>query len=870
MHDSVAARRLEATVAATDRPAIGARVDPLVLPSRQIVGILAQLVVLLAVVERFQIENQAFLRLAMMTVGGFAVHYFLPLRHRLPFFVALSGDGITMVLGLEQSLWLIGLGLAVIGISHLPIHFIARVAILLLIGAGLALPRWGIGHVPWSPAIWPVLGSMFILRLISYFYDRNHGAGPTRVSQTLAYFFLLPNVCFPLFPVVDFKRFCRSYYDEERHKIYQVGVEWMWRGILQLIVYRLVYYQMTIDSVEVGHVGDLAFYMLSTFLLYVRISGHFHLIVGMLHLFGFNLPETHHRYFLASSFTDFWRRINIYWKDFMMKVFYYPVYFRVRSLGNRKALVLATAVTFIVTWFLHLVQWFWIRGSVFIEWNDIIFWSIFALLVLVNSMYESKHAGIRAISKRARTLPESAGLVLRTVGTFATICALWSLWTAESVTDWALMCAHAFRLPPWTGLQFGAALCAVALGTSAAVYGVWKGWGSGQRAVAQRYSPSLILATSLGLWLVTAPAVTQHLGSKGEVLDSLRLASASSLNRRSAEQFQRGYYENLLDVGRFNDELWNVYQRMPKDFVRSLATLGLSHRTGDEQDYELQPLAEGRFVGAIVSTNRWGMRDKDYAQARPADTYRMALLGPSTAMGSGVEQDKSFEAVLEERFNQDLAADSQVRYEILNFGVAGYSPFHVMYQLERKVLAFEPDAVFYLGHSSDLERASRRWAVMIQRGNAPSDAYLSELQRQTGLRRSTQANEARRRMKPYMDELLGWVYRRIVQDCMDRRVLPVFVYLETVTEPLEAWRAADRTAVLALARSAGFVVLDLTGVYEGHPPSDLWIAENDGHANVLGNQLIAKRLYRLILAQRDELRLPRGAAAQQFGALGQQ
>jgi alginate O-acetyltransferase complex protein AlgI len=869
MHDIAAARRVEATVATIERPEIAERVAANVQPSKQVVGILAQLVVLLAVVERFQIENQAFLRLATLTVAGFSIHYFLPLRHRLPFFVALSLAGITMVLGLQQSLWLIGLGLAVIGISHLPIHVVARVGILLIVGAGLALPRWGIGHVPWSPAIWPLLGSMFVLRLISYLYDRNHGAGPTRLSQTLAYFFLLPNVCFPLFPVIDFKRFCRSYYDEEQHKIYQVGVEWIWRGILQLILYRLVYYQMTIDSVDVEHVGDLAFYMLSTFLLYIRISGHFHLVVGMLHLFGFNLPETHHRYFLASSFTDFWRRINIYWKDFMMKVFYYPVFFRVRSLGQRKALVLATAVTFIVTWFLHLVQWFWIRGSVFIEWNDIIFWSIFAVLVLVNSIYESKHAGIRTISKRARTLPESTGLVLRTVGTFVTICVLWSLWTAESVTDWALMCANAFRLPPWTGLQFVAVICAVALGCSVAVYGVWKGWGSGQRAVAQRRSPSVILATSLGLCLATAPAITQYLGRKGEVLDSLRLASVSALNRRTVEQFQRGYYENLLDVGKFNDELWNVYQRMPKDFVRSLGTLGLAHRTGDAQDYELQPLAEGRFVGATVRTNRWGMRDKDYTQARPPHTHRFALLGPSTAMGSGVEQDESFEALLEERLNQELAADTQERYEILNFGVAGYSPIHMLYQLKRKVLAFEPDAVFYLGHASDLERASRQWAVMIQRGNAPSDAYLSEMQRRSGLRADTQPNEARRRMKPYVNELLGWVYRRFVDDCLERQILPVFVYLETVTEPLESWRAAERAEVLTLARNAGFVILDLTGAYEGRPPSDLWIAENDGHANVLGNQLIAERLYRLILARRDELRLPAGNAAQQIGALGQ-
>ena len=861
MHDVAAARPVKATVATLDPPLIAEGPGANHRPSRRFVGILAQLVVLLAVVDRFKIENEAFLRLAMLTVAGFSIHYFLPLRQRLPFFVFLSLAGITMVLGLQQSLWLIGIGLAIIGISHLPIHALARVGVLLMVGAALALPRWGIGQVPWSPAIWPVLGSMFFLRLISYFYDRSHGAGPTRLSQTLAYFFLLPNVCFPLFPVIDFKRFCRSYYDEDRHKIYQVGVEWMWRGILQLILYRLVYYQMTVDPVDVSHLGDLAIYMLSTFLLYVRISGHFHLIVGMLHLFGFNLPETHHRYFLASSFTDFWRRINIYWKDFMMKVFYYPAFFRLRALGDRKALVLATAMTFFVTWFLHLVQWFWIRGSVFNEWNDVIFWSVFAGLVLVNSIYESTHARARTLSTRTRTLRESAGLVLRTAATFVTICALWSLWTAESLTDWALMCANAFTLPPWTGSRFAAIIGAVAAGGALAVYGVWRGWGTGQRAVAQRSSPRIILATSLGLCVATAPAVTEQLGRNGEVLDSLRLASTSALNRRNAEQFQRGYYENLLDVGKFNDELWNVYKRMPSDFVRSLATLGLAHRTGDEQDYELQPLAEGRFVGATVRTNRWGMRDKDYTQARPPQTHRVALLGPSTAMGSGVEQDESFEAVLEERLNQELAESTRVRYEILNFGVAGYSPFHMLYQLQRKVLAFEPDAIFYLGHASDLDRASRRWATMIQRGNAPATPYLADLQRQTGLRADTQPTEARRRMKPYTDELLGWVYREIVEDCRQRQVLPVYVYLETVTEPVETWRAADRAQVLSLAQHAGFVVLDLTGAYEGRPPSTLWIAENDGHANALGNRLIAERLYQLMLARRATLALPSGPLA---------
>ena len=65
--------------------------------------------------------------------------------------------------------------------------------------------------------------------------------------------------------------------------------------------------------------------MVCNYLLYLQVSGQFHMACGMLHLFGYQLPETHHRYLLATGFTDYWRRINIYWKDFMVRVVFNPV-----------------------------------------------------------------------------------------------------------------------------------------------------------------------------------------------------------------------------------------------------------------------------------------------------------------------------------------------------------------------------------------------------------------------------------------------------------------------------------------------------------------------------------------------------------------
>src|SRR5690606_24841182 len=139
---------------------------------------------------------------------------------------------------------------------------------------------------------------------------------------------------------------------------------------------------------EVDDPAALSQYLVSNFLLYLRVSGLFHLVIGMLHLFGFRLPETHNRYLLASSFTDFWRRINIYWKDFMQKLFYYPMVFRLRGLGTTKALVIATLYVFFMTWFLHAYQWFWLRGTVLLVWQDVLFWAFLGVLVVLNSLYE--------------------------------------------------------------------------------------------------------------------------------------------------------------------------------------------------------------------------------------------------------------------------------------------------------------------------------------------------------------------------------------------------------------------------------------------------------------------------------------------------
>src|ERR1700720_2121083 len=390
----------------------------------QFLAIVAQFGLIVLLVQYWQLESLSLSRLMQLAFVGFVIHHLLPLRFRLPFFSMLSVVATIIVLGqigpktgmgwltgrislynfvyhLIPGLTLVGVGLSLIALCHIPIRFGLRVALVGVAGAGLTFLR---AHSQWFPDVtemWVILGSMFMFRLIIYLYDLKHRTAPFSPARAISYFFMLPNVCFPLFPVVDYKTFCSTYYNEEWVRVYQTGLRWMLRGVFQLLLYRIVYQFAPLDVSKLSSALDAAGCMLGMYLLYLRVSGMFHLIVGLLHMFGFNLPETHHLYFLATSFTDLWRRINIYWKDFVMKLFFYPTHFAVvRKIGTLRAMTVATLATFVATWALHSWQWFWIRGTPLLTWKDFFFWMILALVVLVTALYEATRG-------RARTLRTS-------------------------------------------------------------------------------------------------------------------------------------------------------------------------------------------------------------------------------------------------------------------------------------------------------------------------------------------------------------------------------------------------------------------------------------------------------------------------------
>lgn len=808
-----------------------------------LVGQLA--VALYLITEWYELEGQAFMKLGWLLLAGFAVHFVLPKPARLPFFAILSVASLPLIFGPVQAAWLLAVGLALIGICHLPMPPLARWGVLLLAIGALALQRIGALPTPWSKAIWPILGSMFMLRLVIYHYDLQHKNAPAGFWRGVGYFFMIPNVCFPLFPVVDYQEFCRTHEnDAERTRIYQSGVSWMVRGIVQLILYRVVYQYLPIDTTSVVDLASLLRFLIWPFLLYLQVSGLFHLVVGILHLFGFNLPETHHLFYLASSYTDFWRRINIYWKDFMMKVFYYPAFFKLRKQGPERALVIGTFWVFFATWFLHSWQWFWLRGQMLLKWSDTLFWTILAVLVAVNVVHESRHPAKKQLGATTRPMRESVAKAFRTFGVFASICILWSLWISDSVLDWASL----FGIVGKPGasapvavlglLAFAGLFVLVALWYDRRKPRPFTFWGS-----AVRCSVALFVLLVIG-----APDFYRYLDR--EQADAIRKIKQGGLNSRDSARRQRDYYEKLNDVGWDNPELAKVYVERPADWGSIRYRPDLAKLDTGLPYLELIPNASGRHRGAMLQFNRLAMRDRDYPDTPAADSYRIALVGASHTFGSGVEQAQNFETLVEERLNQEGDLGDYRRVEILNCAVEAYSGLDVAADLERRVLGYHPAALVYVVHLLDAHLTVTRLASLYAGDMAVPYAAVDSLARSVGVAPKMPAATAERLLGPKKVELLTWCYRRLAEDCRAAEVKPVLVYLPILTP-----HGDDLTPeqVLEIAQRAGFLTISLQGVYEGRDKKSLELAPWDDHPNVLGHSLVAERLYRELRANQASL-----------------
>jgi hypothetical protein len=113
-------------------------------------------------------------------------------------------------------------------------------------------------------------------------------------------------------------------------------------------------------------------------------------------------------------------------------------------------------------------------------------------------------------------------------------------------------------------------------------------------------------------------------------------------------------------------------------------------------------------------------------------------------------------------------------------------------------------------------------------------------------------SEAERRLKPFGPELVGWTYSRVVTLARERGIVPIWIFLPALETPV---LPEERAKLFNLAEDAGFVIVDLSDVYQNQDISSIIVAEWDKHPNAKGHALIAEHLYQALQQKKDEIPL---------------
>lgn len=130
-----------------------------------------------------------------------------------------------------------------------------------------------------------------------------------------------------------------------------------------------------------------------------------------------------------------------------------------------------------------------------------------------------------------------------------------------------------------------------------------------------------------------------------------------------------------------------------EEFAQVVPVLGFNHIPNKFVTFRAEGFSQSR-------TNSEGFRDLEWTLAKPIGTHRIAVLGNSMAEAYQVDPNESFAKLLERNLNKK----GKERWQVMNFGMSGFSTVQELYCFKEKALKYKPDICILAFHIGDNEK----------------------------------------------------------------------------------------------------------------------------------------------------------------------
>lgn len=117
----------------------------------------------------------------------------------------------------------------------------------------------------------------------------------------------------------------------------------------------------------------------------------------------------------------------------------------------------------------------------------------------------------------------------------------------------------------------------------------------------------------------------------------------------------------------------------------------------------IRPNTKVMFKADMFTVNERGFRGRTYSQEKPEGVYRILVIGASVCVGSGVEEESRFSAIIENKFNEsDLSAftGKPKAVEVINLSIPGADLGNMIHVLKHEGVLYKPDLIMFLANKS--------------------------------------------------------------------------------------------------------------------------------------------------------------------------
>lgn len=267
--------------------------------------------------------------------------------------------------------------------------------------------------------------------------------------------------------------------------------------------------------------------------------------------------------------------------------------------------------------------------------------------------------------------------------------------------------------------------------------------------------------------------------------------------------------------------------------------------------YDLKPNIDSIFRGKHFITNSSGMPDREYTLEKSPDVFRVAVVGSSWSMPTGIDAERAYHVLLEEKL---LSSGTAKPVEVLNFAVEYYGLGEMVATTKHKALAYDPDLIIFAITSIT---PSFLWETekepFVQADTVPPflrSYVFSALMEATG--KPFYANSQR----PKINNPYG-AYMRQIRRSMETlkeltaeyntEVAVIFLTFDQLNESMRINSAKH-------ANNQGFTFLSVNLVerakelgYEG----GLLTGKIDAHPNELAHKVIAETIYQELFSKQE-------------------